>query len=228
MHTCHVDGLTLSLAQWLPAWLTAVTACMCTVNKRMNDRPSACVSPFAFHQFRMVQQYLRFFHLKLTAVHVDQLLLVNVQPFLLHLSLSLALLSSFFPRFSLHSFSLHSEWLFFYFISFPPSKLRETWIFECYQIWCLVRVSHYQGYKLPSLLDVYMLFLFALRLEHSEKWREKKIRNADRVFDLSKSCANKRHIASMQMFAQTFFPIDAQFKRQIERQSSTVLCSTRT
>ena len=116
--------------------------------------------------------------------------------------------------------------VFFYFISFPPGKLRETWIFECYQIWCLVRVSHYQGYKLSSLLYAYMLFLLPF-VWRTEKKDEKKMRDADRVFELSKSCANKRHIASMRMFAQTFLPIDAQFKRQNERRSATVLSSSR-
>lgn len=93
MHTCHFDGL--SLAQWLPASLTAVTPCMCTVNKRMNEcvRFTICISPM----LNATQQYLRFFLSKLTAVHVDQLLLVNA-PTILYLSLSF---SRFFSRFTL-------------------------------------------------------------------------------------------------------------------------------
>ena len=119
--------------------------------EQTNERPSACVSPFAFHQCWMVQQYLRFFLPKLTAVHVDQLLLVNAQPFLLSLSLSFSFFFTFSFALFLTSFRMT---VFFYFISFPPGKLRETWIFECYQIWCLVRVSHYQGYKL-SLIHIW-------------------------------------------------------------------------
>lgn len=151
----------------------------------------------------MLHSICGFFSSKLTAVHVDQFFASQRSPFFFF-SFSI---SFFF--FSLVSFALFltSFRMTFYSISFPPGKLRETWIFECYQIWCLVRVSHYQGYTctLPSVLYVSYALFGAL------KKKKKKQKNADRVSELSKSCANKR-----KMFAQTFAPIDAQFMRQNE------------
>lgn len=71
--------------------------------------------------------------------------------------------------------------------------------------------------QVTQLVVCIYAFFRALRLcaHREKKTRErKKHRDADRAFELSKSCANKRHIASMRMFAQTFLPIDAQFSRQ--------------
>lgn len=143
----------------MPLWWAGLAAVACLLSWLL--WAYECVR-FTICIFSNSEWYREFavFSFKLTAVHVDHYCSFASQhsPFSLSLSLFLFLFLTSFR-------------MTFYFISFPPGKLRETWIFVCYQIWCLVRVSHYQGYVATYEFGVFsfLLFFFVSLLTHTER-----------------------------------------------------------